>query len=90
MTLDAMLLQKLSEWKPGRGRQTLNLTDAASGWTVSLAADRCDELRLPPLCGELNLRAPVRFLAAMRRPCRPGVSAPRADTLTGSLSGKLI
>jgi hypothetical protein len=54
MTLDAMLLEKLHEWKPGRGRQTLNLTDAASGWTVSLAADRCDELGC--LVWELNLR----------------------------------
>jgi len=54
MTLDAMLLQNLSEWKPGRGRQTLNLTDADSGWTVSLAADRCDELGC--LVWELNLR----------------------------------
>jgi hypothetical protein len=54
MTLDAILLQKLSEWKPGRGRQTLNLTDAASGWSVSLAADRSDELGC--LVWELNLR----------------------------------
>jgi hypothetical protein len=54
MTLDAILLQKLSEWKPGKGRQTLNLSDAASGWTVSLAADRCDELGC--LVWELNLR----------------------------------
>jgi hypothetical protein len=60
MTLDAMLLQKLSEWKPGRGRQTLNLTDAASGWTVSLAADRCDELGC--LVWELNLRRTVALV----------------------------
>ncbi len=36
------------------GCWNFGLTDAASGWTVSLAADRCDELGC--LVWELNLR----------------------------------
>ena len=30
MTLDELLLQKLAEWRPDKGRQTLDLTDEAS------------------------------------------------------------
>jgi len=44
MTLDDTLLQKLAEWRPAGGRQTLNLPDEGSGWRVALTADRCDDL----------------------------------------------
>jgi hypothetical protein len=44
MTLDVILLEKLAKWRPGKGRQTLNVPDEGAGWTVSLAADRADEL----------------------------------------------
>src|SRR5437588_11355779 len=44
MTLENTLLQKLGEWKPPGGRQTLTLPDADAGWTVSLTVERQDEL----------------------------------------------
>ena len=45
MTLDELLLQKLSEWRPtGIGRYTLATSDEDSGWTVRLNADRNDVL----------------------------------------------
>jgi hypothetical protein len=44
MTLNETLLARLAEWRPGRGRQTLNVPDEGAGWTVSLTADRADEL----------------------------------------------
>jgi hypothetical protein len=44
MTLDGTVLQKLAEWRPGDGRQTLNVADEQAGWAVSLAADRHDDL----------------------------------------------
>ena len=41
MTLEARLLEKLAEWKPGAGRQTLGLpADGDGGWGLSLTADR--------------------------------------------------
>jgi hypothetical protein len=54
MTLDEALLQNLAEWRPGGGRQTLNLPDTGSGWTVALTADRSDALGC--LVWELALR----------------------------------
>jgi hypothetical protein len=44
MSLSATLLEKLAEWRPGRGRQTLNVPDEGAGWAVSVTADRADEL----------------------------------------------
>jgi hypothetical protein len=45
MTLDELLLERLAEWRPVTGdRETLNLPDATSGWSVALTADRCDDL----------------------------------------------
>jgi hypothetical protein len=44
MTLDETVLQKLADWRPSAGRQTLNLPTAGSGWNVALTADRHDEL----------------------------------------------
>lgn len=44
MTLDAVLLEKLAEWKPEAGRQTLALPGEGGGWGVSLTADRTDPL----------------------------------------------
>jgi hypothetical protein len=42
MTLDDLLLAKLAEWRPDKGRQTLIASDAASGWRAALTADGCD------------------------------------------------
>ncbi len=44
MTLDATLLAKLAEWRPGNGRHTLTVPDEGSGWVVSLTADRADQV----------------------------------------------
>src|SRR5262249_52418780 len=44
MTLDELLLQKLAEWRPDKGRHSLNLRDEASGWKVTLAADCSDQV----------------------------------------------
>ena len=43
MILDETVLQRLAEWQPPGGRQTLNLPTAA-GWSLALTADRHDEL----------------------------------------------
>jgi hypothetical protein len=44
MTLENTVLQKLSDWHPPQGRQSLNVPDADAGWTVALTADRSDVL----------------------------------------------
>jgi hypothetical protein len=54
MTLNETLLAKLVEWRPGRGRQTLNVPDEGSGWTVALTVDRADALGC--LVWEMTLR----------------------------------
>jgi hypothetical protein len=54
MTLNETLLEKLAEWRPGRGRQTLNVPDGGAGWAVSLTADRADQLGC--LVWEMTLR----------------------------------
>jgi hypothetical protein len=64
MTLDATLLARLAEWRPGTGRRTLNVPDEGSGWAVSLAADRADQVGC--LVWELTLR---------RYPALPGGDA---------------
>lgn len=48
------LLAKLSEWKPGSGRQILAVPDAGSGWSVAVTADRADQLGC--LVWDLTLR----------------------------------
>ncbi len=49
------LLQKLAEWRPvGSGRHALGCADITSGWTVTIEADRNDELGC--LLWELTLR----------------------------------
>jgi len=68
MTLDELLLQKLARWRPDTKQPTLNVSDPASGWTVSVTADcveqvgsRLQELTLSrtvPLAGvDLQTRA---------------------------------
>ena len=43
MTFANTLLQKLAEWHPKK-RETLQVADEATDWTVALTADRCDVL----------------------------------------------
>ncbi len=42
MTLDELLLEKLAEWRPASGRQTLVVSEPATNTTVSVTADRSD------------------------------------------------
>ena len=45
MTLEKMLQQKLSEWRPtGTGRHTLTIPDEGAGWTAHLTTERNDTL----------------------------------------------
>ncbi len=45
MTLNETVLQKFAEWHPPpEGRQTLAIPVESSGWTVSVTADRHDDL----------------------------------------------
>jgi hypothetical protein len=56
MTFANTLLRRLAEWHPKK-RETLQVTDEATGWTVALTADRCDSLSCQ-LC-EITLRRPA-------------------------------
>ena len=57
MTLDAILLQKLAEWKPaGADRGVLAATEEATAWTANVTADRNDALST--LVWELTVRRP--------------------------------
>lgn len=44
MTLENTVQQKVSEWRPPGGRQSLTVRDEPSGWSVTVTADRCDAL----------------------------------------------
>src|SRR5947208_14824358 len=54
MNRNEALLGKLAEWRPPEGRQSLHVTDEATGWTTTLAVDRADQLGC--LVWELTLR----------------------------------
>jgi hypothetical protein len=42
MSLDAVLLEKLAKWRPDSARQTLDVSDTASGWSVAVTAECVD------------------------------------------------
>jgi hypothetical protein len=44
MTLEKILCQKLASWRPPGGRHELTVSDEGSAWTVTVTADRCDEV----------------------------------------------
>jgi hypothetical protein len=44
MTLSETVLAKVADWQPGEGRQTLAVTDEASGWTAAITTDRRDKV----------------------------------------------
>ncbi len=45
MTLGETVLSKLAEWRPaGSGRHIFRYADAGSGWAISLAVEKTDEL----------------------------------------------
>lgn len=43
MTLNDILAEKLANWRP-TGRQTLNVADAATAWSVDVTADCVDQV----------------------------------------------
>src|SRR5437016_5712587 len=47
MTLENTVLQKLSEWQPPKGRQTLNVPGEDAAWTAALTGGRSDALGSP-------------------------------------------
>ena len=82
MTASEVLLQSLSEWKPGEGRQTLVAPDLGNGWAALLTADRADQLGC--LVWELTLRRagpPYRG--------KPGKLAKRLDLSSGAMTNRL-
>jgi len=73
MSLDALLLEKLAKWRPDNERATLDVADAASGWSAAVTAECVDVVgcRL----WELALRrpaetAPVDVQARAEQVCR--------------------
>jgi hypothetical protein len=44
MTLENTLLARLTEWRPPPGRESLTVTDAASGWSATVTVDNQDAL----------------------------------------------
>jgi hypothetical protein len=44
MTIAEAFLQKLVDWRPGSGRETLTVTDEPSGWQVILTVERRETL----------------------------------------------
>src|SRR5262245_12124147 len=57
MSLDVLLLEKLAKWRPDNDRATLDVADAASGWSTAVTAECVDVVgcRL----WELALRRPA-------------------------------
>lgn len=57
MSLDALLLERLANWRPDNERATLDLADTASGWSAAVTAECVDVVgcRL----WELALRRPA-------------------------------
>jgi hypothetical protein len=76
MTLEKPALQKLSKWKhPGDQRRTLVVADADGNWSLTVAADRCDELGC--LVWELTFQRGAGFEWSRWIPCasRPSCAA---------------
>jgi len=54
MNRNEALLERLSNWRPPEGRQSLQVADPATEWGVALTVDRADQLGC--LVWELSLR----------------------------------
>jgi hypothetical protein len=54
MNRNEALLEKLADWRPPEGRQSLHVADKNSGWSVALTVERADQLGC--LVWELSLR----------------------------------
>jgi hypothetical protein len=89
MTFANTLLQKLAEWHPKK-RDTLQVTDEATGWTVALTAERCDSLscqlweatlRRQPAADAPDLKAWATRCAEQLRGLPNGLAVVEVDTL---------
>ena len=54
MNLNETVLQKLAEWRPTAGRQTLNLPEVGSGWAFALTVDRAGHDYLKTMCEDIG------------------------------------
>jgi hypothetical protein len=77
MTLANMVRRKLSETSPADGRHDFAVTDAASGWTLYLTADRRDAWTT------------VAWEMTLRRAASAGDVAAWAERSAGQVSGLL-
>ena len=57
MSLDVLLLEKLAKWRPDSARETLDVADAASGWSAVVTADCVDVVGV--CLWELTVRRPA-------------------------------
>jgi hypothetical protein len=76
MTFANTLLRRLAEWHPKK-RETLQVADEATGWTVALTADRCDSLSCQ--LWEITLQRP----APAEKPDLKAWAAQCAESLRG-------
>jgi hypothetical protein len=81
MSLDETLLQKLADWQPAPGRQTLHVPDQGAGWGVTLTVDRADQLGC--LVWELDARRTTPLANA------DAALAPWADRVADRVTGLL-
>lgn len=79
MTLSELVLQRVADWRPKNGRESLTLPETG-GWTVTFAAERCDDLGCK--LWEVGLRhvSPLADDAAVLRAWADGVAG-RVTTL---------
>jgi len=82
MTLDETVLQKLADWRPGEGRQTLLIPDEGSGWAATLSADRFDATGC--LAWEVTLRR-----SQATAPADPEALRSWAERAAGAVTGLL-
>jgi len=80
MTLDALLLQKLADWRPHQARQTLTVDEPDSGWRAEVAADAVETL------GIRLWEVTLRRISPLDNPASLADQASRiADRVTGLL-----
>lgn len=79
MSLNDMVQEKLAEWRPAAGeRQATTVNDEASGWSVTLTAERNDEVAC--LLWEIALRREQPLPSDL-----PAFAASIAERTTGLL-----
>src|SRR5215207_3667239 len=73
MTLNEIVLQRVADWRPQNGRESLTLPETG-GWTVTFSADRCDDLGCK--LWDVNLRhaSPLADDVAVLRAWAEGVA----------------